>query len=1192
MAPAEARRGLTQLERLFALPQDCEGSPRHDHSAGVSGAGVTAKGSGVTMKRLTSNGRMPKRSKGSASVVKRQARGGGRQQRTPRLTCTTAAGPCEKATKQASDKPRRSASGGIRGAFDKESEESLVGAVGESAEEHRRRHVRLEPSCARCQWLRWGSAWRCKQGCHSDCVWVAERQVEDGGAWGLGCLLCRRALAALDSGSQRTRVLRSRIGSRWARFEVRSCFLQASSLSNHAQANGHKLAQTLRHVPEKHVSEVCAQSSSLSAEDMELLQGSVPQPADWLRAWRYLRQGVSFLGAQGLLRTEQFIGQGQAMISCSKQGVQALQEILVECIRMEKREWLRQASAVSLCVDDRGAYTILRFRCDSGCSFRGGVLGVTERVASGTLLEQFDEDACMRYAAVFRELVERFCTPLHGDVDGELLGHIRQSTRSFVSDGAPSVLKTGRLLKNNGFPNIAFFIRDPAHAVRIAARDPLHADEKFGAFWTEVFDARHALIPDIQNSEVWRARFQACQKRVKDVLGHQGAGLATILRHFSLAKHRFESFTSPARKYCLLLSSIALLLATIAGDERKERATRMRCEQLLESMTPESIVVAGLTADYGSECMAFIRFFDKANRDPAVILRKRDEFIARMRVLFLEGFAAMEVPEEPAARANMTMLQACMAQVLDKPVFHYNNKRHVLWSQGASANVAGIMGRMHKIVLTMIERLQAELHDEDVCTAFHVFDIRQWEKQEGRTMRRAFVALCNALGVDSKLGRQELAKMLPAAIAIHSEECTKRKADGLSAEVDNRDVWGALLRQPTMQDCHVLPDIIRLYMAVELGTCSVERTAGLMKSRLDSHSGPLGGPTLWMLVEGAADGPSQEEDLFTLSPMGGGTLQFTDFSRNCQRLWLLFHGRRFGSCAKRRARATKEPKLDTEAAIEKRRRLAADDLVHRAAQGSDGQELCVGGMRRSQLTLAAASRKPPVPLTKRMGNFLTRTRQILANRRAESRARRAGTLWCPAPRLRKATRQHRTMEDLHGGVTPMITVVALMMAPDFAIPRTRAVTPLPSLFSNAAAADVLVIPDLLLLDTCLDLNCAIVLIYAVGLGKTVVAGWHGRRPDQGPHALRFTRRSEDIESSNILVLSQHMQGHHNVCRALRSCEGEKSYWVVRTRPVGTREQVPVTTLDSLQDLRTFLLKERRFTRKPHSHDTFAAERCR
>ena len=62
--------------------------------------------------------------------------------------------------------------------------------------------------------------------------------------------------------------------------------------------------------------------------------------------------------------------------------------------------------------------------------------------------------------------------------------------------------------------------------------------------------------------------------------------------------------------------------------------TRDSAAAALEAITPDSIVVAGLTADYTAECLDFVRQFDRSNVDPATLARMRDAFKERMEALF------------------------------------------------------------------------------------------------------------------------------------------------------------------------------------------------------------------------------------------------------------------------------------------------------------------------------------------------------------------------------------------------------------------------------------------------------------------------------------------------------------------------------------------------------------------------------
>ena len=132
------------------------------------------------------------------------------------------------------------------------------------------------------------------------------------------------------------------------------------------------------------------------------------------------------------------------------------------------------------------------------------------------------------------------------------------------------------LAARDSFPNLLIVIHDPAHALRIATK-ALHCDDVFGEVWDELFDGRHALVPDLQNSDKWHDLLVAIQEdnvRAVAVPGmHQP--LAGILKHVSFAKQRFDSTADPVAKVALMIFPVAVLLAYIASDMRNEKDQRL-----------------------------------------------------------------------------------------------------------------------------------------------------------------------------------------------------------------------------------------------------------------------------------------------------------------------------------------------------------------------------------------------------------------------------------------------------------------------------------------------------------------------------------------------------------------------------------------------------------------------------------------
>ena len=118
--------------------------------------------------------------------------------------------------------------------------------------------------------------------------------------------------------------------------------------------------------------------------------------------------------------------------------------------------------------------------------------------------------------------------------------------------------------------------------------------------------------------------------------------------------------------------------------------------------------------------------------------------------------------------------------------------------------------------------------------------------------------LARSLGLDASRVKAEWKQVSPAALAARSEliahvqtttagltaEAQSQDIDnpaGLTAEaqsqhIDNRDCWNEILQSPHVSSCIVLPLLIRMYIAVPLGTPDVERNLGKLTELLQAVS--------------------------------------------------------------------------------------------------------------------------------------------------------------------------------------------------------------------------------------------------------------------------------------------------------------------------------------------------------------------
>lgn len=307
--------------------------------------------------------------------------------------------------------------------------------------------------------------------------------------------------------------------------------------------------------------------------------------------------------------------------------------IMREVIRERKRQSIRDCSSISMSFDDWKGVKVVKWKCDAPLLHSGavvceiayahhGILGCFEPLHDAKLADM-SQDYAERTCRNVVHMVTTFATHLIGGaIDTQVVAKFETATNSLIVDGA--LLKVGRLLKLNHFPNIKLILRDPAHAIRTACQEPLIRSGRFEEQNKRLFTAKHALLKDLRFSECWQARLRACQKLVvagQAFLGDPpaaamgappvaarastpGEALVThIIRHISFAPHRFESFVGPRRQYVCLLNAIFLCLAGVANDIRQDRAVRDRAVTAMESMTARDIFEAGLAGDFGEICI-------------------------------------------------------------------------------------------------------------------------------------------------------------------------------------------------------------------------------------------------------------------------------------------------------------------------------------------------------------------------------------------------------------------------------------------------------------------------------------------------------------------------------------------------------------------------------------------------------------
>ncbi len=728
----------------------------------------------------------------------------------------------------------------------------LVGLATETKAEHARRHSPAVASCPRCLFMRRRQQWLEKYG--STCttaggirrgrgeriVWIAERPPHWGGPWAIGCLVCAQALLRLPAGSKSGH----RLCNRWARFEVMSykC-MHSFSPAQHAATDAHRVAIRAFLSPDAPAVEVLRTS-----EEDALFRGAVPQPSHWLRVWRFLKCPSSWHAAEQTNETENFLNSVHGR-PLTRKACHAMAEVLAEACRVEKRKILLASWSIAILIDDKGPYRMIRYKCDGGPPAGGpadpgecpppvsactGLLALLRDGGRGEndRLQDFSEDHAVRMATSIVEGIRRLATPLDsGETNEPLVAHVLSHCRVFCSDGA--VLKCGRILRERHMPNIVLLLRDAAHALRPAlGAKTLMLDTEFAAQWDQFFGEEKAFVSTLQHSDALQAKLRACQRQVLQHGPGLGGRLAHVMRHFSFAKHRWESTHGPRRKLCCLLLPVAVLLAYMADDARLDKAARQRYAKTLEAINGAEVVRLGLQADFTAETTEFLREFDVADPDPAITPRRKAAFIARMQALFGEGRVLAEI----GGFENASLTSIAVSQIKEPVTLRYQDRMHTLSMQGATRACRDALARLQLVTDVMVARIEAELPGTSLVACFSAFDLERWETErrqgsaEGvRKLLDTAARLFRVLHLDEDEGKAQFKEAIRKALDL------RRLWGRPQGKLDNRAVWSQIHRHT--QDGGGSERVLRLYLSVAISTGTVERHLGHLARVLGMHKG-------------------------------------------------------------------------------------------------------------------------------------------------------------------------------------------------------------------------------------------------------------------------------------------------------------------------------------------------------------------
>ena len=924
--------------------------PKRAHSQAVTGTAQCSAQTGRQPQRARSQPRQPQSKQQRQQPLALQgsllhARGLGPRRETTRrlapLLPLKATRPGKKAAPAPSRAPR----------------EEPLALVSEA--QHVEVHAGFQGFCIRCDVQRRRNVYEAIS-MHNGASWLAGRSNR--GRWSLGCTQCANFYATgKKCGDARF--------SRFSKFLVRPTSTgQAKFLiEQHHRARSHRIACGITRVPlrARRDSVVpCAQSDSpsssigklwpaaeQSAEDDALLKGNVPSPEDWQDAWAHLSERMSLRQAARLFHKafkKKQRGDPEPLAGHSRRRKRYRRQLcaMAELTRRRIREALRRATSITLALDESKYRKVIRFRADLPSRVKGlsgsfgrhvnasgfcvsGVLGLLD--CSKKHAEDFEEDHAVTAVKQFDAFFTRFCTPL-GRVRGhrapeplacdqELKKLIQEKVFCISADGAPKERRAVFLVAREFFPNLLIVIRDSAHAIRIAIK-ALHCDDVFGQVWHQLFDAKHALVPDLMHSDKWHNLLVAIQEDNARVLARPGdpEPLAGVLRNVAFAKQRFDSTADPVAKVALMSLPLATLLAHVASDRRHDKAQRERALALLKKLDTKFCIATGVSADWGIICIWFLRLFDEAYHDIAKSRSEIDCMLQTLDAVFVQGRVFQDLVAAPGAVAQGTGAMAeplpqlpaadgrgevgfitgkVLRNLRKKYVFYAGGTPVLLWGEPQETVKRDLLERLRNVASLTKQRLQADFPRDDIRSALAIFDRRLVHKGFGpqpvlevrQFMLRGVAHLATLHGVEQVAATLQYNQVLPYMIA---QSGPSQPLAGLS----NQQAWALLLDDDVWQEAcpkryrsasGALRVLIRFYISIEDGECTVERDLGeFREAKVVSKKADMRFLDDMLMLK--LNGPK------TLAEFRAGQAdslsQLTPFSRDCASLWRQL----FGAC--------------------------------------------------------------------------------------------------------------------------------------------------------------------------------------------------------------------------------------------------------------------------------------------------------
>ncbi len=283
--------------------------------------------------------------------------------------------------------------------------------------------------------------------------------------------------------------------------------------------------------------------------------------------------------------------------------------------------------------------------------------------------------------------------------------------------------------------------------------------------------SKTSIMNVIENSFLFKSDFAVNVQRI------ERGPLRANIRALRMAKHRFESISTPAGRFVLLFDAI-LATACHIHETRRGREASVHAGFFLQYITPTRLLLMSMLADASDEGIALTRHMDDEDADCADLNDTISNFVARVRFLFGRS-------DPQCLKLGYT---AHMLQILSTPrTFFVDGQPKTIGAvRGVEEGViAACLRKLGIWVDLAVEVVSAEFPSWELQQAFAIFSLAPEKRHvasrttdairehRGQCIRR----LAGCIGVPAEQLESEWAAHLPTARMVFLRQgCTYLEA--------------------------------------------------------------------------------------------------------------------------------------------------------------------------------------------------------------------------------------------------------------------------------------------------------------------------------------------------------------------------------------------------------------------------------